>query len=231
MELGIIVLRTIFIYFFILVIMRIMGKREIGKLSLFDLVVSIMIAELAVISIENVNTPMLSSLLPIIILFITQMLLSYISLKSQKIQDIVDGKPSVLIEHGEIREEELKKQRYTLDDLLMQLREKQIHSINQVEFAILEPSGKLTVFPKSEEDYVSKKDLNIQTSRFEFPTVLIKDGIVLHSNLEKLDKNNFWLKAELKRRIGVTNFKHISFCSIDKHGHWYIDIKDNLPKK
>lgn len=226
MEIWTIILRTIFIYFFILVIMRIMGKREIGKLSIFDLVVSIMIAELAVLSLENNRTPMLYSLLPIITLFLTQIAISFISLKSQKVRDIVDGKPSVIIEHGKIKEKEMKKQRYNLDDLLLQLRENKIHSINQVEFAILEPSGKLTVFPKPEEESVTRKDLGLEIKPFDMPVVLIKDGEVQEENLKKINKNLFWLKLELKKKTRHSQIKDISFCSIDSNGSWFIDYKD-----
>lgn len=227
MDIVTMVLRTVFVYFFILVIMRIMGKREIGKLSIFDLVVSIMIAELAVVTIENNDMPLFMGLLPIIVLFITQILISYISLKSQKVRDIVDGKPSVLIEHGKIKEKEMEKQRYNLDDLLMQLRENNIHSVSQVEFAILEPSGKLSVFPKDKELQVTKQDLNLKARRIEFPTILIKDGVILEDNLESIGKNKFWLKREIKKRTGSTSVKNILFCTVNQDNHWYIDMKDD----
>jgi uncharacterized membrane protein YcaP (DUF421 family) len=207
--------------------MRIMGKREIGKLSIFDLVVSIMIAELAVISLESMETPMINSLIPIVVLFLTQMTLSFLSLKSQRIRDVVDGKPSVLIEHGHIKENEMRKQRYNLDDLMMQLREKKIHTLSQVEFAILEPSGKLTVFPKDEEKEVTKKDLGLAVEEISFPKILIKDGEVQEEGLKELKQNRFWLKTELKKRIGTSNFSNILFCSVDYKNEWYIDLKDN----
>lgn len=221
-----VILRTVFVYFFILMIMRIMGKREIGKLSIFDLVVSIMIAELAIISIDNISEPLFESLIPIIVLFFTQIGLSYLSLKSEKLRNIFDGKPSILVENGQIREAEMRKQRYNLDDLLMQLRENRIHSLTQVEFAILEPSGKLTVFPKEEKQSVTREDLDIQAVQMRMPTILIKDGVVKQEALESLDKNMFWLKSELKNRAGVTTVKKISFCSIDTDGEWYIDLQD-----
>jgi uncharacterized membrane protein YcaP (DUF421 family) len=226
MELGVIVLRTFMIYFFILLMLRIMGKREIGKLSVFDLVVSIMIAELAVLSLESSEVPMMISILPILVLVFTQVILSYISLKSQKIRELVDGKPAILIENGEIKETELRKQRYNLDDLLLQLRENRIHSISQVEFAILEPSGKLTVFPKEATQPVTKEDLGLPTSPYTLPYVLIKDGKIQKQELEKIGYSEFWLKSEVKRQIGTSDLRRISFCSVDRDGNWYIDLKD-----
>lgn len=143
MDYATIILRTIFIYFIILFVLRFMGKREIGQLSLLDFVVSIMIAELAVISIENIQVPMLHTILPIVILSIIQLVLAVFSLKSERIRKLVDGKPSVLINGGKIDEEEMRKQRYNFDDLLIQLRQQKVSKLSDVEFAILEPSGKL----------------------------------------------------------------------------------------
>jgi uncharacterized membrane protein YcaP (DUF421 family) len=216
MDLTALVLRTFFIYFFILLIMRVMGKREIGKLSIFDLVVSIMIAELAVLAVERLDVPLLVNLLPIIVLFVTQIVLSYISLKSKAVRQMVDGTPSVLIEHGQIKEKEMRKQRYNLDDLLMQLRENNIHSLSQVETAILEPSGKLTVVPRYDKDL----------SESGQALVLIEDGLVNHQNLDKIGKNIFWLKQEIKRRTGTSSLKNVSFCSLDQAGSLYIDLDD-----
>jgi len=227
MDIGTLVLRTFFVYFFIMLIMRIMGKREIGKLSIFDIVVSIMIAELAVISLENTEDPMYYSLLPILLLFLIQITMSYISLKSQKIRDLIEGKPSVIIEHGQLKEQEMKRQRYNLDDLLLQLRENKIYSLSQVEFAILEPSGKLTVFPKEEEASITKKDLNIPIKKLELPAILIKDRVVQEEGLKKIGKNLFWLKAELKRRCGTSDIKKVLFCSVDPSGEWYINLKED----
>lgn len=221
-----IVLRTCVIYFFILLMLRIMGKREIGKLSVFDLVVSIMIADLAVLSVENTEESMLISILPILVLVMTQIILSFISLKSNKIRELVDGKPTILIENGEIKEEALRKQRYNLDDLLLQLRENQIHSISQVEFAILEPSGKLSVFPKEEEKHVTKKDLGFSSSGYSLANVLIKDGEVQKQELEKIGRNEYWLKSEMKKQTGISDLRRILFCSVDQNGNWFIDLKD-----
>jgi len=163
--------RTLFMYFFILMVMRLMGKREIGKLSVFDLVVSIMIADLAVIFIENGDQPVIQGILPIVTLMVTQIALSYLSLKNQTVRHLVDGKPAVLIEDGKIREKEMARNRYNLDDLMAQLREKNIDNIADVEFAILETSGKLSVFPKEEKNggiqgrsFSARTDSVLQTS-------------------------------------------------------------------
>ncbi|GAB7386514.1 DUF421 domain-containing protein [Bacillaceae bacterium] len=218
-------LRTLFLYFFILLIMRLMGKREIGKLSVIDFVVSMMIADMAVIVIEDIRKPLFNGLLPITTLLAIQVLLAYLSLKNERIRHFVDGRPSVLIERGKINEKEMARARYNMDDLLTQLREKNIANIADVEFAILETSGKLSVFPKEEKKPVTREDLNIRPVYSGMPLTLIIDGKVLDRNLEKIDKTRFWLKNEIQKR-GIHDFKQITYCSIDHQGTLYIDRKE-----
>ena len=155
-ELTMMIVRTIFLYLLILIIFRLMGKREIGELSVFDLVVNIMIAEMAVMAIEETTTVMLHSVASIIVLMMIQITMARLSLKSKKFRDLVDGSPTIIINQGKIDEKAMRQQRYNFDDLLQQLREKDIHNIADVEFAILEPSGKLSVFEKDKmEDDIS----------------------------------------------------------------------------
>jgi len=150
MHVTTVVLRTLFLYLMILVTFRVMGKREIGQLSIVDFVISIMIAEIAVISIEDPDKPLTMTIVPILILMAVQYTLAFISLKSQSLRQLVDGKPITIIKNGRVDEEIMRKQRYNYDDLLMQLREKNVRSIQDVEFAILEPNGELSVFKKSQ---------------------------------------------------------------------------------
>src|SRR5690625_1290972 len=152
MEFGTIIVRTVVVYFYLLMTLRLMGKREIGELSVLDFVVAIMFAEFAVISIEDLSKPLSVTFIPIFVLLIIQVLLAFLSLKFPRFREFIDGKPSFLIKHGKINEKEMKKQRYNSDDLLMQIRDKNIKDVADVEFAILEPTGELSVFPKKEKD-------------------------------------------------------------------------------
>lgn len=222
-----VLLRTLFMYFFVLITLRLMGKREIGKLSLFDLVVSIMIAEIAIFIIEDPKMSIIRGILPILALVITQIGLSYLTLKSKKIRELVEGKPSILIANGRIRDNEMAKQRYTIDDLLTQLREKNIGNIADVEFAILETSGKLSVFPKPANSPETKEeDLNISGQDYYFlPVPLIADGRVMSKNLHKINKDRIWLKNKLSE-YGHNNIEDIYFASVDHKGEFYIDPKD-----
>ncbi|WP_078379557.1 DUF421 domain-containing protein [Sutcliffiella halmapala] len=215
-EYVIIIARTIFLYIVILFIFRVMGKREIGELSVLDLVVFIMIAELAVVAIENPKDELLTALLPMFILMGVQIVLAYISLKSQRIRDIIDGKPSVIINKGKIDEKAMKKQRYNFDDLLVQLREKNVKNVADVEFAILEASGKLSVFEKNQDKE------NNEEGTLNLP--LIMDGVIQEEHLVEIGKTNLWLRQQL-RGLGYKDFKNISFCSFN-NGVFFIDIKE-----
>ncbi|RXY98311.1 DUF421 domain-containing protein [Fictibacillus sp. S7] len=223
MEYYTIVLRTIFVYFILIGVFRLMGKREIGKLSVLDFVVSIMIAELAVISIEDPKVPMLKHLIGIFVLFLIQIFLAFLSLKSKKVREIVDGKPSIIIENGHINESEMKKQRYNFDDLLTQLRENNVRNVTDVEFGILESTGKLSVIIK--EDSVKTGDSEIPYSNLPLVFPVILDGKIQEDHLKKLDKTSLWLRQEL-RKMGFRDTKKITLCTINKNGTLYVDQKD-----
>ncbi|PLR93744.1 DUF421 domain-containing protein [Bacillus sp. T33-2] len=210
-----IIIRTLILYILILGIFRLMGKREIGELSILDLVVYIMIAEMAAVAIENTNEPLLHSILPIFLLVAIQIILALLSLKSKKFRDIVDGKPTIIINQGKIDEHAMRAQRYNFDDLLLQLREKDIKNVADVEFAVLEPSGTLSVFQKNE----NKKGSGI-------PLPLVIDGVIQKEHLEKIHKTESWLLEKLQAQ-GHSEVKNISFCSYT-NGNFYIDIKDEI---
>lgn len=218
MDVGTIITRTIVIYVVILLVFRIMGKREIGELSVVDFVISIMLAELAVISIENETAPMAKQIIPMLVLMCIQITLAFISLKSEKLRKFIDGKPSVLIRQGKIDEKEMRRQRYNFDDLMLQLRQKDIKYVSDVEFAILEPSGDLSVIKK-------EKGPNAKTHPFYLPLPLILDGKVKEDHLEKIGKTQLWLRQEL-RKLGYKKVEDISFCSLDENDKLYVDLID-----
>lgn len=215
--------RTILMYFIVFMTMRMMGKREIGKLSMFDLVISIMIAEIAVFVLEDLRKPMIHGLLPMFTLVLIQVVIAQISLKNQKLRRWFEGEPAVVINHGKLDRNEMAKERYNLDDLLLQLRENKVKSIADVEFAYLEPSGKLTIVEKPKEEGSTAEGKPL--FRYEgLPIPLIMDGKVQDEGLTKLGKTRFWLKNQLQSK-GVKDFKEVFFCSLDHRGRWYIDKK------
>ncbi|MBS4199786.1 DUF421 domain-containing protein [Bacillus sp. FJAT-49732] len=210
----IIILRTILLYGVILVIFRIMGKREIGELSVLDLVVFIMLGEMAVIAIEQHTDPIFNTIVPMAVLLVIQLCMAFLSLKSRKFRRIIDGKPSLIISKGEIDEKMMKKLRYNFDDLLMQLRTKDITNIADVEFAILETSGELSIIKKS-----NKK----KPATYTLPIIL--NGKIQQEHLGEIQKDEAWLRKELSDR-GHHEINQISFCSF-QDGKFFIDYFDD----
>ena len=178
------ILKTIFMYFFIIFVYRLMGNKEVGELSIVDLIVSILIAELVALSIEGANESIFISVVPILVLVVVQILLSYITLKNEKIRDIIDGKPTVIIKNGKLNFSEMSKLRYSLDDLLTQLRLQGVKSIDKVKYAILETNGNLSVF-NDDSDY---------------PLPLILDGVIDYSVLKEIKKDYDWVINILKKK-------------------------------
>lgn len=211
-SLWVLIIRTIGVYIIIFFIFRLMGKREIGEVGVFDLVIFVMLAEMAVISIENLNKGFLYSIIPMVILLIIQRFTAYLSLKSQKAREILDGKAEILIEKGKINEQEMKRQRYNLDDLLEQLHENGIQLVQDVEYAILEPTGKLSIFEKNDNP------------QFIYEPI-IADGIIQHETLKKMGKDEQWLRKELKKK-GYATIDQIFYCSLNKDGTLYVDISN-----
>ena len=178
-----IIFRISFFYFFIILIYRLMGKREVGQLGIVDLIVSILIADMAAVCIEENDYSILISVVPIVTLVLVQIGLSYLTIKSEKIRNIIDGKPSVLINRGKVNFTAMSKMRYSLDDLTTQLREQGVKSLEEVDYAVLENSGTLSVF-KNTKDY---------------PLPLILDGKIDFSTLLEIGKDKKWVYKMLKQ--------------------------------
>lgn len=192
-ELLIVLMRTVFFYFFIVFLYRIMGKREIGQLGIIDLIVSILMAELVAISIENTNDSIFQAIIPLTVLVLLEIGLAFVSIKSRTFRRFFGGKPSLIVCNGKVNYKEMIRQRYTMDDLLLSLRQKEIKDINQVEYAFLEPNGKLSIFK-----------YNLFRLKSNYPMPLILDGEINKGTLDYLKKDKNWLKEELARKnLGI----------------------------
>ncbi|MBS3681244.1 DUF421 domain-containing protein [Ornithinibacillus massiliensis] len=196
-EIVITLLRTLIVFIVLLMLFRLMGKKELGEISLLDIIVSLMIAELAVISIEDINISMIRALSPIFLLILLQVTLETFGIKSQPFRKIVEGTPVMLIDNGKLIEENLRKHKYTLDDILFQLRQAEIADISEVEYAVLERSGKLSIFKRG-------------NSQFTLPLIL--DGIIQENNIKILKRTKEWLLTELQKR-GYNQIENIFYCS------------------
>nr|WP_035724701.1 DUF421 domain-containing protein [Gracilibacillus boraciitolerans] len=217
-EIYTLIFRTVFYYGVVVLIFRLMGKREVGELSLLDIVVYIMIAEIAVLTIDDLDLFFGYGLIPMVLLLLIQRLTAWISLKSPLFRTWFEGKPSIIIAQGKIDEYQMKKNRFNFDDLLQQLRENGTESIKDVSYAILEPSGKLSIIEKVNQNKVQAK-----INGLVLP--LIVDGRIQSKALAELGKDEQWLIAQLAER-GYHDTKQVSFCSIDVNDEWYIDKKN-----
>ncbi|HZK24811.1 MAG TPA: DUF421 domain-containing protein [Oscillospiraceae bacterium] len=222
--------RTVFLYLAVLVAIRIMGKREVGELSAFDLVVAIMIAELAAMSMERIDMPLHEGLVPIFTLVVLEVFLSYLSLKSHAIRGLIDGAPSIVIANGKIIEKELRKLRYNVSDLIGQLREKDVPNIADVQYAVLETSGELSVVLKGNKRPVTPEDLGLPAKYEGIPTPLIFDGHIHYNNLRNLHLDESWLLAEV-RKYGLERIEDVLYGSLDTDGNLYVSEKERATKK
>ncbi|MHB8073192.1 DUF421 domain-containing protein [Desulfosporosinus fructosivorans] len=220
----IIVVRTLILYTLVVVALRVMGKREIAQLQPFELVVLLMIADLAVIPSENMGIPLLNGIIPILVLLSANLTLAWITLKSEKARDIICGRPSILIKQGKIVEEELKKNCYNLTDLLEELRIKNVPNIADVEYAILENNGELSVFPKSEKRPTIPQDFHITPPYEGLPLSIIMDGRLNTKNLQQSDKDLDWLKGELKKQA-IDKVEDVLIASLDSSGTLFTQAK------
>lgn len=190
--------RSIILYIIVLVVMRLMGKREIGQLQPFELAISIMIADLATIPMTEIGIPITNGIIPILGLLIMHLIISMLNLKSTKIREIICGKPRILIYRGRIDEKALKKERFTINELQEKLRSIDVINLADVEYAILETSGEVTVIQKPNKRNLTPEDMSIEPEYEGIPYDLVIDGKVMDENLKKIGKNYEWLKNILK---------------------------------
>ena len=190
-------IRTIFLYLVLILSIRLMGKRQIGQMEASEFVVTMLVANLASIPMQDSGIPLLSGLVPILTVLGMELVLSCLILKSVMIRQLFCAKPVILIENGKILRENLKRTRVTLDELMGHLRQKDVLDIQTVQFAILETDGTLSVFPYPGECPASARDAGIQASRQYLPVSIVEDGYLLKENLPQAGKDMTWVESVL----------------------------------
>lgn len=195
--------RTVILYILVLFVMRFMGKREIGQMQPFELVISMMIADLASTPMGDIGTPLLYGIIPILSLLMIHIIISLLNLKSLRIREVICGKPRILIYRGKIDEKALSKENFTINELQERLRVNNVNNLGDVEFAILETSGQISVVLKPEKRALCPKDFNIPVKYEGIAYDLVMDGKVMVENLDKIGKDYNWLEKE----VGKFNMK------------------------
>ena len=191
--------RSILIYIFVLIVMRLMGKREIGQLQPFELAIAIMIADLASIPMTDSGIPITNGIISILGLLLMHLVISFLNVKSIKAREIICGKPTILIYRGKIDEKALKKERFTINELQERLRGNNVVNIGDVEYAILETNGQVTVIQKPNKRITTPEDFDIMPEYEGIPYDLVVDGKIMYDNLKIIEKNYEWLKKQIEK--------------------------------
>lgn len=215
----VVIARTLILYLVVILSLRVMGKRQIGELQPTELVVAIMISDLATVPMQSIDMPLLAGIIPVITLMLAEVFISFAGFKSKMLRRIITGDPSIVIYKGVINEKELERLRYNVSDLLEELRLNNCYNIADVEVAVLETSGKLSVMPKSGD-----------TSGSGLPYIIISDGSYNKGELERAKLTIKQVNERLKK-MGISNVKNVFLCSIDAKGEMFVQPKKQGGRK
>ena len=219
-------LRTIILYLFIIVGIRLMGKRQVGELEPSELVLALLIADLAAVPMQDFGIPLLTGIIPILTLLCLTMALSVLTMKSVRFRAVLCGRPSIIVENGKLHQREMQKNRFTVDELMEELRMKGITDLNSIKYAILETNGQLSVLPKAQEQPPTLAQLGQNPTESGLPLVLISDGHVLEHNLTARGVDRNWLDKELRRQ-GCSDPSAVFLMTLDETGGVYLSPKQS----
>lgn len=226
-----IIVRTLILYTTVVLSLRIMGKRQIGELQPSELVVAIMISDVATVPMQSLDIPIYSGILPVITLLVAEVTVSYLSIKSNLLRKFLMGTPSIVVYNGVICEKELLRQRFNLNDLLEELRVLGCFDISDVFVAVLETNGKLSVIPRDGARAATVEDLNLQNVRREgLPCTVISDGKLDKDELRRSGKSEKAIFNEIKKR-GAKKVSDVFIASVDAEGELFIQLKEKFAKK
>lgn len=223
------VVRTIILYLLIIVGIRLMGKRQVGELEPSELVLDLIIADLAAVPMQDFGIPLLSGILPILTLLCVTMILSVLTMKSIRFRAVICGRPSIIVENGEINQREMRKNRFTLDELSEELRCQGLTDLSSVKYAILETNGRVSVIPYANQRPVTAEQMSLFPNDVGLPMVIINDGRLLEHNLKNRGLNQTWLEKRMAER-GIHSVKDIFLLSIDEQNRIYF-VPQEVKKK
>lgn len=224
----VVIIRSFIAFFVLLVLVRLMGKQQVSELTFFDYIVGITIGSIASTLSVQVNQNTFATLVGMAIWTVLPIVLAYLSLHNVWIRKVVEGEATIVIENGKILEQNLSKIRLTIDDLISQLRIKDVYNIQEVEFAMFEANGKLSVLKKSQKQPVTPEDLGQKTQYAGLPTNLVSDGILLEDALRSLNLSKAWLYHQLDKQ-DITEVSEVSLAQLDTAGNLYVDLKGDKP--
>ncbi len=224
----VVMIRSFISFFALLILMRLMGKQQVAELTFFDYVVGITIGSIASTLSVQINQNTTATLVGMAIWTILPILLAYLSLKSVWIRKVVEGEATIVMANGKVLEKNLKKIRLTIDDLVSQLRTQGVFNMADVEFALFEPNGRLSIQKKSQKQPVTPSDLNIPTQYDGLPTVLVEEGVILTDALRSIQLTKAWLQHQLEKQ-NIRDISKISMAQLDTKGNLYVDLMGDQP--
>lgn len=216
--------RTVILYLLIIFGIRLMGKRQVGELEPSELVLSLIIADLAAVPMQDFGIPLLTGIIPIATLLSITTILSVLTMKSVKFRAIMCGRPSIIVENGQLRQSEMAKNRFTVDELMEDLRMNGINDISTVKYAILETNGRLSILPYAGLLPVTAQQMNVAAEDLGLPLVVVSDGRLLSHNLKTRGLNEIWLKSCLKNH-GLSNVEDVFLLTVDEKNNVYCAAK------
>jgi uncharacterized membrane protein YcaP (DUF421 family) len=216
--------RAIILYLLVFTVIRLTGKRQISDLQPYDLIMTLLIADLASEPASNTGIPLMYGVVPIVALFLVQQVISKLSLKSDRMRAVLCGTPLIVISHGVVQEQVLRDARYTLSDMLEQLRSKDVFELSSVEYAILETNGGLSVLLKGPNRNPTLKDMQLPAPTAALTSVLIQDGNIHPEALRVIGRDEPWLMRQLAR-IEVTNPKQVFIALLNEDGTLHAQLK------
>ena len=214
-------IRTIILYVLIIAGVRLMGKRQVGELEPSELVVSLLIADLAAVPMQDFGIPLLTGVIPIFTLLALTMILSVLTMKSTRLRVLLCGKPSIVVREGKPDQKEMRRNRFTVDELLEELRMNGYTDLTQIKYAILETNGKLSVLPYADQVPPTNKQMGVRVKDPGLPRVIISDGLVLNENLTAAGYDDAWLTRQL-RKYRVHSPAHVFLMTVDELGDVYL---------
>ncbi|MBS1419171.1 MAG: hypothetical protein DBX49_05670 [Clostridia bacterium] len=225
---AIVIIRTLIIYFALLLTMRLLGKRQLGEMELSEFVLAALIADLASHPLQDIGIPMINGLVPILVLFCCEVIIAGITMKHIRLRSVFFGKPSLLVVRGRIDQREMRKNRFTVDELMEELRNQSCMDISRIEYAILETDGQLNVILFPAERPVTSAQLGLEAGSGGYPFIVISDGKVLEANLRHAGRDLNWLQKQLTAR-GFEDAKGVFLMTVNDSGQIYFAPKEAAP--
>ncbi len=222
---AIIFIRTVILYFAILISMRLMGKRQLGELEISEFIVAALIADLAATPLQDIGIPLLNGLLPIAIMFCLEIIIAGLNLKCIRLRKFTYGKPEIIIKNGKIDRKKMQHNRFTIDELMQELRAQGQSDASQIAYAVLETNGQLSIILKSESQPATAGQLSVAGQDEGYAHIIINDGRILDNNLRLLGRDRRWLVNELRRR-NISGAEDVYILTLSDSGSVFCQTRE-----